>query len=780
MNFTTIKGFLAAGTVLLLLSMVACSKDDQAQQKSQLVADSHLVVPELFGAHLATDEDNRHSALTFSPAGDELYYSVYKNNQQPQKIFFSRWINGSWSEAAIASFSGTYRDGQPLFSPDGKRIYFYSNRPESSGLIPSNDYDIWYVERSGDGWGDPVNAGQLVNTDDDESVYTFSENGDFYFKRQTKDSKEFLLRSELVDGILQTPTIIKELSDQVSFVQPVAIEGQDYFIFTNNVQKGRFYYSALLISYKNLDGSWSPPKDMGDMINFGEGRFPSLSPDGEFLYFVSYRTGISQFYRVGASIIDYLKTADLNLIRQLGKTMLETDIMATRKAYKSLRQKHAKYYRFDKTLFNEVASELISNGAYAKATDVYELNFELYPQEQFYPQKLTVSLLNDDADEFNRISNLVEKESRETKRDLLDEFNTAGEIFLRNKMTLGAIKVFELNDSINPDSTWPSYKLGKAYFQLEYLDTARAYFKKALQLDQGNIYAENYLEEIGFLHLKGPYLGQEPPGMTPEIFAAGLLVARDGDAINSVFSPDGKEFYYVVLEDQSPRYNLWFTESIDGTWAKPGELRLAGDYEVADIALSPDGNRLYFCSDMPTFWEAAEGFDIWYVERTEHGWSDPINAGQKINSPGGETQPSFTIDGSMYFPSWHEGSQTDSVDLYYSELVDGEFSEPVRLPDSVNSEYNEGNSFVAPDGSFILFARWNMPESIDGGKGLYISFRKPDGGWTKAVNTAPVLAVRGSLAALTHDSKYLLWSTRLGIYWVDVKILERLKSDELK
>ena len=75
--------------------------------------------------------------------------------------------------------------------------------------------------------------------------------------------------------------------------------------------------------------------------------------------------------------------------------------------------------------------------------------------------------------------------------------------------------------------------------------------------------------------------------MTPEIFAPGVLVAEDGDAINSVFSPDGMEFYYVVLEDGSPRYNLWSTRITGETWTRPGELRLAGEYEVADIALSP-------------------------------------------------------------------------------------------------------------------------------------------------------------------------------------------------
>ena len=46
-------------------------------------------------------------------------------------------------------------------------------------------------------------------------------------------------------------------------------------------------------------------------------------------------------------------------------------------------------------------------------------------------------------------------------------------------------------------------------------------------------------DELSFL--KGPYLGQEPPGMTPEIFAPGV-VSTERDEINSVFSSNGAEF----------------------------------------------------------------------------------------------------------------------------------------------------------------------------------------------------------------------------------------------
>ena len=295
------------------------------------------------------------------------------------------------------------------------------------------------------------------------------------------------------------------------------------------------------------------------------------------------------------------------------------------------------------------------------------------------------------------------------------------------------------------------------------------------------MYAKNYMDEIGFPHLTGPYLGQPPPGMEPEPFADGLLSTVGEVEINSVFNPAGDEYYYVIRLEHLERYDLWFTEIVNGVWSEPTRMKLAGEeYSVADVALSLDGERLYFCSDMPTFREDAEVFDIWYVERTANGWSEPVNAGKNINSAGGETQPSFTTDGSMYFPSWTTSTPDGNVDIFYSRYIDGQFAERIPLGDGVNSIYNEGNSFVAPDGSYILFARWGMPEIIDGGKGLYISFRKSDGSWTKARNTKQVLTVRGSLAALSHDGKYLLWSTRQGTHWIDVKALEQLKPDELR
>ena len=73
-----------------------------------------------------------------------------------------------------------------------------------------------------------------------------------------------------------------------------------------------------------------------------------------------------------------------------------------------------------------------------------------------------------------------------------------------------------------------------------------------------------------------------------------------------------------------------------------------------------------------------------------------------------------------------------------------------------------------------------MPESIVGGKGLYISFKKEDGSWTQAKNIKPTINTNGSLATLSPDGKYLFYNCNLdqNIYWLDAKIIEDLKPKE--
>ena len=129
----------------------------------------------------------------------------------------------------------------------------------------------------------------------------------------------------------------------------------------------------------------------------------------------------------------------------------------------------------------------------------------------------------------------------------------------------------------------------------------------------------------------GPYFGQPAPGRAPEVFAPGV-VSTGMNELNSVFSPDGTEFYFTI--EGPRRWVIMVSYLREGVWTRPEAAAFQGRYGGVDMAFSPDGNRLYYCSLRPLSGtgDPSETADIWYVERTDDGWSEPINPVPPINS----------------------------------------------------------------------------------------------------------------------------------------------------
>lgn len=284
-------------------------------------------------------------------------------------------------------------------------------------------------------------------------------------------------------------------------------------------------------------------------------------------------------------------------------------------------------------------------------------------------------------------------------------------------------------------------------------------------------------DDTEFPLLKGPYLGQKPPGMTPKIFAPGIISTKDKYELNSVFSPKGDEFYYVIssssLQEKEKGiyfYYLMSSNRVNGVWTKPKRASFFKDKRVTDISLSLDGKRLYFCSEQGGVTDYTGPLDIWYIERDGDGWSNPVHLDAPINSPASDTQPNFTTDGTMYFSSGRGGKGKGG--LFYARLEDGKYLTAIRMGDAINGGPGfKGNSFVAPDESYVLFKRWGLPKDAKDKTGMYISFKNKDGTWTKAKDTG----LGGSLAALSHDHKYLFYSNKADVYWIDAKIIETFR-----
>lgn len=130
-------------------------------------------------------------------------------------------------------------------------------------------------------------------------------------------------------------------------------------------------------------------------------------------------------------------------------------------------------------------------------------------------------------------------------------------------------------------------------------------------------------------------------------------------------SPDGRTMYLTscLSDERYPRFATIVTSRrSDATWNKPQPLPITRDTLslYAHPAVSPDGQWLYFVSDMPG---GMGGKDLWRVRLTEAGLGGVENLGTPVNTPGDEMFPTFRPNGDLYFSSdGHEGM--GGLDIY--------------------------------------------------------------------------------------------------------------------
>ncbi len=311
-------------------------------------------------------------------------------------------------------------------------------------------------------------------------------------------------------------------------------------------------------------------------------------------------------------------------------------------------------------------------------------------------------------------------------------------------------------------------------------------------------------EQRDFPLLQGPYLGQDPPGVEPMMFAPGV-VSTNTREWSTAFTPDGLELFFGVYTEGSAY--ILHMQHVKGRWTEPEVASFSGKHTDLDLTMSPSGNRLYFTSDRPADATAPEleNQDIWYVDRTPGGWGDPVRFPEPINSDSRELYPSESKDGFLYFFSFRPGGFGRS-DVYSAAIQNGEFGEPVNLGPAVNTESSEGDPCISPEGDYIVFSS-RRDEGFGSGD-LYVSFKRADASWTKAQNLGAAVNTEHLefCPSVSRDGKYLFFTSnrpkateipsyqdavreRLGIvpsssrpdidiYWMDARYLDKFRPSQ--
>ncbi len=253
--------------------------------------------------------------LALSPDKNDAFFAVRKAPGQ-WEIQRTERRDGIWQSSVTAPFSGVHSDLEPTFSPDGRRLFFSSDRPLADQ--PNADgFNLWMVERQGDGWSPPKALPAPINGPGDQWRASQGRSGRLYYSSM---------------GLWNCPFAEEKAGEPVKLFDPQAPQGligghafvapdEDYLLTAWMDGPGHRGGWDIYISFRDGQGNWSPSINLGDAVNTPAGEdFPLVSPDGRDLYFFRHHKSESgeesgDIFRIDAGFLLFLKEKCLSQVK---------------------------------------------------------------------------------------------------------------------------------------------------------------------------------------------------------------------------------------------------------------------------------------------------------------------------------------------------------------------------------------------------------------------------------------------------------------------------------
>ncbi len=302
------------------------------------------------------------------------------------------------------------------------------------------------------------------------------------------------------------------------------------------------------------------------------------------------------------------------------------------------------------------------------------------------------------------------------------------------------------------------------------------------------------------------YLNQKVPDETPKIFAPNLVSTRFHEHSTPAFSPDMKNLIWYIIftpgqRNFSPKGGNIIVTKKNGFWSKPEFFSFLKPFVDWEICFSPDGKKIFFGSVRDPNKDNDKiktDSDIWVIQKISNGWSEPQHLGYTINTEKYEQQPSISSNGTLYYVGYWDGGK-NNYGIYRSVFINGSYSLPELLPESINSIYLDWTPFIAADESYILFSSYRPGGYGEGD--IYICYKGEEGSWSEAINLGEKINTENNerFPYVSPDGKYLFFirdafihkessdyheviemcnnpgNGYCDIYWVEADIISKLR-----
>lgn len=236
--------------------------------------------PQVFALGIVSTDDNEHSAPSFSPDGNEVFWFANRppgpgNEKWLSFSLAARRENGRWSAPAAAPFGGMV-----TLSSDGRRAYFDAQS------------ELWMAEKRDGHWGEPHCLGIKARFPELKALYmpSVTRNGTLYFIAHAPGLRGDLgiYRAELIDGEYGRPELLPRCINLPPFLNwaPFIAPDETFLLFSSGRDGSLDKSGDIYVSRRLPDGTWTDPVSLGEPVNTPRQEvFPGLSPDGRYLFF---------------------------------------------------------------------------------------------------------------------------------------------------------------------------------------------------------------------------------------------------------------------------------------------------------------------------------------------------------------------------------------------------------------------------------------------------------------------------------------------------------------